>query len=167
MRAGQTQSGRRPLSETLRKVDHIGIAVSDLEAAVAAFTALFGTGPSSVEEVADQKVRTAFFTAGPTDVELLFPTAADSPISNFLAKRGPGIHHICFEVANIEHALAAYRDQGVRLIDETPRLGAHGKRIAFLHPKSTGGILVELCEVPPRPGCDPHPRVPHATNPSA
>jgi len=155
------------VSESLRKVDHIGIAVPDLEAAVAAFTVLFGTGPSSVEEVADQKVRTAFFTAGPTDVELLFPTADDSPISSFLAKRGAGIHHICFEVASIEAALTEYRRQGLRLIDETPRLGAHGKRIAFLHPKSTGGILIELCEVPHRAGCEPHPRAPHAAGPSA
>jgi methylmalonyl-CoA/ethylmalonyl-CoA epimerase len=159
--------GRPGMSEPLRKIDHIGIAVPDLDAAVAAFTALFGSGPDSVEEVAEQKVRTAFFSAGETNVELLFPTAEDSPISSFLAKRGAGIHHICFEVANIERALADYQAQGLRLIDATPRIGAHGKRIAFLHPKSTGGILIELCEVPHRTGCDPHPRTPHAANPSA
>jgi methylmalonyl-CoA/ethylmalonyl-CoA epimerase len=137
------------MMQNLRKVDHIGIAVSDLDAAVETFELLFGAGPDSIEEVPDQKVRTAFFRAGETHIELLHPTAADSPISNFLAKRGPGIHHICFEVADIEAALAAYRSQGVRLIDEEPRLGAHGKRIAFLHPKSTGGILLELCEAAP------------------
>jgi methylmalonyl-CoA/ethylmalonyl-CoA epimerase len=137
----------RVMEEQLRRIDHIGIAVPDLEAAVAAFEQLFGTGPSSIEEVADQKVRTAFFTAGDTDLELLEPTSADSPISNFLAKRGAGIHHVCFEVEDIERALADYRARGVRLIDSTPRIGAHGKRIAFLHPKSTGGILVEICQV--------------------
>lgn len=148
------------MTDKLRRVDHVGIAVPDLDAAVAAFTTLFGTGPESVEDVAEQKVRTAFFTAGDTHVELLWPLSEDSPISNFLAKRGPGLHHICFEVPSIDRALEDYRAAGVRLIDETPRLGAHGKRIAFLHPKSTGGILIEICEVP-RPGCDPHPARPH------
>ena len=151
------------MADKLRRVDHVGIAVPDLEAAVAAFTTLFGAGPESVEDVAEQQVRTAFFAAGETHVELLCPLADDSPISNFLAKRGPGIHHICFEVPSIERALEEYRAAGVRLIDETPRLGAHGKRIAFLHPKSTGGILIEICEVP-RPGCDPHPARPHVAN---
>jgi len=98
---------------------------------------------------------------GETHIELLVPTADDSPISAFLAKRGPGIHHICFEVPNLERALAEYMQQGMRLIDQTPRLGAEGKRIAFLHPKSTSGVLIELCEVPPQRGCDPHPRSPH------
>ena len=130
----------------LRRVDHIGIAVPDLESAVATFTLLFGAGPSSVEEVPEQKVRTAFFTAGDTNLELLVPTAEDSPIAQFLAKRGAGLHHVCLEVEDIEQALAEYKRLGVRLIDETPRIGAHGKRIAFLHPKSTGGILLELCQ---------------------
>lgn len=150
------------MTDALRNVDHIGIAVTDLEAAIATFTTLFGTPPDSVEDVPEQKVRTAFFAAGDTHVELLWPLAEDSPISGFLAKRGAGLHHICFEVANIERALADYRAAGVRLIDETPRIGAHGKRIAFLHPKSTGGILIEICEVPRQTGCDPHPRTPHA-----
>jgi methylmalonyl-CoA/ethylmalonyl-CoA epimerase len=151
------------MPQNLRRVDHVGIAVPDLDAAVQAFSVLFGCGPSSLEEVPDQKVRTAFFTAGETNVELLCPTSDDSPISNFLARRGAGLHHICFEVPNLERALEEYRHQGMRLIDATPRIGAHGKRIAFLHPKSTGGILIELCEVPRRTGCDPHPRSPHAT----
>lgn len=136
------------MSPRLRKVDHIGFAVADLEAAVAAFTTLFGSGPTSIEEVPDQKVRTAFFPAGPTQIELLCPTAPDSPIAGFLEKRGAGIHHVCFEVADLERTLALLRDQGVRVIDAAPRLGAHGKRIAFLHPKSTAGMLVELCEAP-------------------
>jgi len=149
------------MTERLRKVDHVGVAVSDLEAAVAAFTALFGAGPESIEDVPDQKVRTAFFAAGDMHVELLWPLAEDSPISSFLAKRGPGLHHICFEVPNIERALNEYRAAGMRLIDETPRIGAHGKRIAFLHPKSTGGVLIEICEVERQAGCEPHPRSPH------
>jgi methylmalonyl-CoA/ethylmalonyl-CoA epimerase len=151
------------MTQRLRKVDHVGIAVPDLEAAVAAFSALFGHGPDSVEEVPDQQVRTAFFAAGETQIELLHPTSETSPISNFLAKHGAGIHHICFEVPDLERALDDCRRDGMRLIDPEPRLGAHGKRIAFLHPKSTGGILIELCEVPHRAGCEPHPRSPHAT----
>jgi len=150
------------MSERFRKVDHVGIAVSDLDAAVAAFTTLFGTGPSSIEEVPDQRVRTAFFTAGPTNLELLVPTSSDSPLAGFLAKRGAGIHHICLEVPDLERALSEYQAQGLRLIDETPRTGAHGKRIAFLHPKSTGGVLIELCEAVPV-ACAPHPRSPHTT----
>jgi len=154
------------VTEKLRKVDHIGIAVPDLDAAVAAFQALFGSPPSAIEDVPDQKVRTAFFAAGDTHVELLHPLAEDSPIANFLAKRGATIHHICFEVGNLERALEECVQRGLRLIDTTPRVGAHGKRIAFLHPKSTGGILIELCEVPRPRGCDPHPREPHATGPA-
>jgi methylmalonyl-CoA/ethylmalonyl-CoA epimerase len=148
------------MTERIRKLDHVGIAVPDLDAAIAAFTTLFGTGPSSIEEVPDQRVRTAFFTAGPTNLELLVPTSSDSPIAGFLAKRGAGIHHLCFEVPDLERALAEYKAQGLRLIDETPRIGAHGKRIAFLHPKSTGGVLIELCEAVPV-ACAPHPRAPH------
>jgi methylmalonyl-CoA epimerase len=154
------------MPEKLRKVDHIGIAVADLEAAIAAFQALFGAGPSTIEDVPDQKVRTAFFTAGETNVELLHPLADDSPISNFLVKRGPGIHHITFEVANLERALEECVARGLRLIDTAPRQGAHGKRIAFLHPKSTGGILIELCEGARSHGCDPHPREPHGSGPA-
>jgi len=151
------------MADAFRKVDHIGIAVPDLEAAIATFTTLFGAPPDSVADVPDQKVRTAFFAAGDTHVELLWPLSDDSPISAFLAKRGAGLHHICFEVPDIERALADYRAAGIRLIDETPRTGAHGKRIAFLHPKSTAGILIEICEVPRQTGCEPHPRTPHAT----
>jgi len=150
------------MSERFRKVDHVGIAVPDLDAAVATFTTLFGAGPSSIEEVPDQRVRTAFFTAGPTNLELMVPTSSDSPISAFLAKRGAGIHHICLEVSDLERALAEYKAQGLRLVDDIPRTGAHGKRIAFLHPKSTGGVLIELCEAVPA-ACAPHPIAPHTT----
>jgi len=151
------------MPENLRKVDHIGIAVADLGAAVAAFQALFGAGPSAVEDVPGQKVRTVFFAAGETHVELLSPLSEESPISNFLAKRGPGIHHVCFEVGNLERALQECASRGLRLLDATPRQGAGGKRVVFLHPKSTGGILVELSEQPRPRGCDPHPREPHGS----
>lgn len=151
----------RAMSEPIQKIDHVGIAVTDLDEAIRLYTLVFGTGPDSIEDVPDQKVRTAFFRAGESHVELLFPTAADSPIATFLAKRGPGIHHICLAVPDLERALAELKRQGLRLIDETPRQGAHGKRIAFVHPKSTGGVLLELSESP-QPSCAPEPRTPHS-----
>ncbi len=154
------------MSEKVRKVDHIGIAVPDLDAAVAAFQALFGHGPGAVEDVPDQKVRTALFAAGETRIELLHPTSADSPISNFLERRGAALHHVCFEVGNLERALEECAARGLRLIDSEPRIGVEGRRVAFLHPKSTGGILVELTESPRSRGCDPHPREPHAAGPA-
>ena len=147
------------MSERILRIDHIGIAVSNLDAALQLYTVLFGREPDSIEDVEDQKVRTAFFEAGESSVELLYPTADDSPISRFLERRGDGIHHICFTVPNIERALEELRAQGMRLIDETPRTGAHGKRIAFLHPKSMGGVLIELSETPGGT-CPPH-RAPH------
>lgn len=144
------------------RVDHIGIAVADLEEAIRLYTALFGTGPESVEEVPDQSVRTALFRLGETHVELLCPTSEDSPICGFLAKRGAGIHHICLEVPDLERALADAKARGMRLIDEAPRSGARGKRIAFVHPKSTGGVLLEFSETPRGAACTQHPRAPHA-----
>lgn len=129
-----------------KKIDHLGIAVPNLKDAVAFYTQLLGHGPGHEEEVADQKVRAAFFSVGESHFELLEPTAPDSPISKFLAKRGGGIHHICVEVDDIDACLAAYKADGVLLIDPEPRIGAHGKRIAFVHPKSTGGVLLELSQ---------------------
>ena len=128
------------------KIDHIGIAVSDLQEAIARYSGIFGRPPDSQEEVVDQKVRTAFFAAGESHIELLSPTAEDSPIARFLEKRGPGIHHICFAVPDITASLREYEEQGIILVDPHPRPGAHGKRVAFLHPKSTGGVLMELSE---------------------
>jgi methylmalonyl-CoA/ethylmalonyl-CoA epimerase len=130
-----------------KKVDHVAIAVPNLEEAMALYQSLLGKGAEHVEEVADQKVRAAFFGVGETNLELLFPTSPDSPISNFLQKnpRG-GLHHICLSVDNIEAHLEALKKQGVKLIDEKPRVGAHGKLIAFVHPKSTGGVLIELSQ---------------------
>jgi len=144
----------------IQKIDHIGIAVTDLDEAIRLYTLLFGAGPDAIEDVPDQKVRTAFFRAGESQVELLYPTAPDSPIAGFLAKRGPGIHHICLAVANLDRTLMELKQQGLRLIDETPRTGAHGKRIAFVHPKSLAGVLLELSESPAS-ACSPEPRAPH------
>jgi methylmalonyl-CoA/ethylmalonyl-CoA epimerase len=131
-----------------KKVDHVAIAVPNLEEAILLYKNLLGKGPEHIEEVADQKVRAAFFGVGETNLELLFPTSPDSPISNFLEqKKGRGgLHHICLQVTDLERHLEDLKKQGVQLIDETPRIGAHGKRIAFVHPKSTGGVLIELSE---------------------
>lgn len=130
-----------------KKVDHVAIAVKDLDAAVSLYTSLLGKAPEHTEEVTDQKVKAAFFGVGDTNLELLFPTSPDSPISSFLEKnpRG-GLHHICLEVSNLEAHLEELKKQGVVLIDQTPRIGAHNKRIAFVHPKSTNGVLIELSE---------------------
>ncbi len=132
---------------SFKKVDHVAIAVPNLEEAVALYKSLLGKDPEHIEEVADQKVRAAFFGVGDTNLELLFPTASDSHITNFLQKNPKGgLHHICLEVKDIDAHLAKLKAQGVKLIDETPRIGAHNKRIAFVHPKSTGGVLIELSE---------------------
>lgn len=132
---------------SFKNIDHVAIAVPDFDKAVALYKTLLGKGPESVEEVADQKVRAAFFGVDDTNLELLFPTSPESPITNFLQKnpRG-GLHHICLAVTDIEKHLETLKKQGVTLIDEKPRIGAHGKRIAFVHPKSTGGVLIELSE---------------------
>jgi len=149
------------MPERFHKIDHVGIAVPDLDAAIRVYTCLWGAGPVSIEEVPDQKVRTAFFRAGDSHVELLCPTAPDSPIAAFLAKRGGGIHHICLAVHDLERALAELSAQGMALIDAAPRLGAHGKRVAFVHPKALGGVLLELSETP-HTGCTPAPHTPHS-----
>lgn len=138
---------------SFKKVDHIAIAVPDLNEAISLFKNLLKKDPDHIEEVEDQKVRAAFFGIGthendPTNLELLFPTAPDSPISKFLASLNgrSGLHHICLEVSGLEDHLADLKSKGVKLIDEKPRIGAHGKKIAFIHPKSANGILIELSE---------------------
>lgn len=133
-------------SAHIKKIDHLGIAVPNLNDAIALYTSLLGKGPEHIEEVADQKVKAAFFSVGESNLELLEPTAPDSPISKFLEKRGGGIHHLCVEVDDLDACLADYKVQGVTLIDQVPRQGAHGKRVAFVHPKSTGGVLIELSQ---------------------
>ena len=130
----------------LTHIEHIGIAVKDLAAAKKYYEEVFGLSCYAVEEVKDQQVRTAFFKVGQTKIELLESTSPDGPVAKFIEKKGEGIHHIAFAVKNIEKALQETAEKGVRLIDRQPRKGAEGLDIAFLHPKSTFGVLTELCE---------------------
>jgi methylmalonyl-CoA/ethylmalonyl-CoA epimerase len=127
-------------------VEHIGIAVKDLDQAIVLYEKLLGTRCYAVEEVSDQKVRTAFFRVGETKIELLASTAADGPIAAFIEKRGEGIHHIAYAVVGLPTVLKTLEAEGTRLIDREPRMGAEGMQIAFLHPRSTLGVLTELCE---------------------
>lgn len=134
----QEPSRRRP------RIAHIGIAVRDLEAILPFYRDVLGMPETPLDDA--DGARIAGLEAGESLVELLEARAGDSPIARFVEKRGPGIHHVCFAVDDIDGTLARCRAAGIRLIDETPRLGAEGKRIAFLHPSSTGGVLVELSE---------------------
>jgi len=127
-------------------IEHIGIAVRNLEESIRFYEDIFGIKCYAIEEVKDQKVRTAFFKVGQTKIELLESTEPDGPIGKFIEKRGEGVHHIAFEVKNIESVLAETEKKGIQVIDKQPRKGAEGLEIAFLHPKSTFGVLVELCE---------------------
>lgn len=128
------------------KVDHIGIAVKDLEQAKKFYTEVLGMKVMGEEVVEQQKVKVCFIPSGDSEVELLESTAPDGPIAKFIEKNGEGIQHIALRVDNIENALADLKEKGVRLIDEKPRYGAGGASIAFVHPKATGGILLELSE---------------------
>ena len=130
------------------KIDHIGIATNGIDDAARFYLESLGLQIGHVEEVASQKVRVAMLPLGESRVELLEPTSEDSPISRFLAKRGPGIHHIAVRVEDIRASLAKLREKGARLIDEQPRTGAGGCLVAFIHPSSTGGVLLELVEHP-------------------
>ncbi|HEX2343543.1 MAG TPA: methylmalonyl-CoA epimerase [Vicinamibacterales bacterium] len=125
-------------------LDHIGIAVADLEAALRFYRDALGLEIETPEEVASQRVRAHFIPAGEAALELLEATAPDSPIAKYLEKRGPGLHHITLRVDDIDAALAQLKARGVRLIDDRPREGAHGSRVAFIHPASAHGVLVEL-----------------------
>ena len=127
-------------------IDHIGIAVKSIDEALNFWEATLGIKCHGVEEVAQQKVKTAFLPVKDTEIELLEGTSEDSPVAKFIAAKGEGIHHLAIRVDNLEEALAELKEKGVRLIDEKPRCGAGGAKIAFLHPKATGGILLELSE---------------------
>lgn len=129
-----------------KKISHIGIAVENIEAALPFYRDVLGLEFEGTEVVAEQKVKVAFLAIGESRIELLEPTAPDSPVAKFLEKNGPGVHHLAFEVDGLEGRLASLKGEGVRLIDEMPRIGAHHTRIAFLHPKASGGVLTELCE---------------------
>lgn len=130
----------------IEKISHIGIAVKNMEEALSVFQDGIGLEVTSRDEVETQKVRVAFLPVGETRFELLEPTHDDSPIAKYLASRGEGIHHIALKVTNIEESLAKLKEKGVRLVNEEPVPGAHGTRVAFLHPKGTRGVMLELVE---------------------
>ncbi len=130
----------------IRRLDHIGIAVRDLEAAVRIYTEGLGLACDHRETVEDQQVRTAFLPVGETHVELLESLSPEGPIGRFIDKRGEGIHHLCFDVADIREAMAACEKAGLVLIDREPRVGTHNKWVAFVHPRSTHGVLIELSQ---------------------
>ncbi|NOQ23865.1 MAG: methylmalonyl-CoA epimerase [Bacteroidales bacterium] len=127
-------------------IEHIGIAVKNLDESIKYYQDVLGLECYNIEEVKDQKVKTAFFKVGETKIELLESTDPEGPIGKYLEKKGEGIHHIAFAVNNIEEKLKHAEDKGVRLVDSVPRKGAEGLDIAFLHPKSTFGVLTEICE---------------------
>lgn len=128
------------------KLNHLGIAVEDIENALGIWRDALGLESVHTEVVEEQMVRVAMLPVGETRVELLEPTAVESPVAKFIEKRGPGIHHIALEVPDIEASLARLKENGAKLIDETPRIGAEECLIAFVHPKSTGGVLIELVQ---------------------
>ena len=127
-------------------IEHIGIAVKNLEQSIKYYEDVLGLKCYAIEEVADQKVKTAFFMIGQTKIELLEATDSEGPIGKFIEKKGEGMHHIAFAVSNIDNVLIEIESKGIQLIDKKPRKGAEGLDIAFLHPKSTFGVLTELCE---------------------
>ena len=128
------------------KIDHLGIAVNSIDEGKNFWSDVLGLEFEGAETVEEQKVTTAFFPVGESEVELLESTAPDGPVAKFIEKRGAGFQHIAFRVADLDAALKELKEKDIQLIDQTPRIGAGGARIAFLHPKATGGILVELCE---------------------
>ena len=128
------------------KIDHLGIAVNSIDDGKNFWSDVLGLKFEGAETVETQKVTTAFFPVGDSEVELLESTAPDGPVAKFIEKKGTGFQHVAFRVANIEEALQELNDKGIQLIDQVPRIGAGGAKIAFLHPKATGGVLVELCQ---------------------
>ena len=130
----------------LKNIDHIGIAVTNMQESLSFWETSLGIKPHGIQEVPEQKLRTAFLPVGDTEIELLESTSADSSVAKFIEKHGEGLHHIAIRVDNIEVALAELKAKSIQLIDETPRNGAGGTRIAFVSPKSTHGVLLELCE---------------------
>lgn len=130
----------------LKKINHIGIAVNSLEEAILLYRDHLGMTFIGIEEVAEQMVKVAMLQIGESKIELLEPTDPNSPVARFLEKNGPGIHHLAYGVEDVEQAIAKLENDGARMIDRVPRQGAHGTKIAFLHPKSSGGVLTELCQ---------------------
>ncbi|WP_339888825.1 methylmalonyl-CoA epimerase [uncultured Flavobacterium sp.] len=130
----------------MRKIEHIGIAVKDIKVSNQLFEKLFGNPPYKEEEVASEGVKTSFFMNGPNKIELLEATNENSPIAKFLEKKGEGIHHIAFDVEDIESEIVRLQAEGFVLINDKPKKGADNKLVVFLHPKSTNGVLIELCQ---------------------
>lgn len=130
----------------IKKIEHLGIAVTSIEDSVKTFETLLGTNCYKVEEVVSEGVKTAFLQVGESKIELLEATNPDSPIAKYLSKKGHGVHHIAFDTSNIEQEIERLTNEGFELIHKSPKDGADGKIIAFLHPKSTEGILIELCQ---------------------
>jgi len=130
----------------MNKIEHIGIAVTDLKSAGSLYEKLLNTKVYKVEDVRSEHVKTAFLQSGPNKIELLEATSADSPIARFISKKGEGIHHIAFEVDNIEGEMERLKHEGFILLNDTPKPGADNKLVCFVHPKSTNGVLIELCQ---------------------
>ncbi len=128
------------------KIDHIGVAVKSIDESNSFWKDILGLEFEGADTVEEQKVTTAFYPVGDSEIELLESTSPDGPVAKYIDKKGEGMQHIAFRVENIEEALAELKEKGIRLIDETPRIGAGGAQIAFLHPKATNGVLVELCQ---------------------
>lgn len=136
----------------IKRIDHIAIAVHNLEEAAQFYQEVMGLKLSGVEVVAAQKTRVGFFEIGETHIELVQPAAPDSPLVKFLETKGQGIHHLCFEVDDIEAEVRRYMEKGATMVDTKPRPGAHNTKVAFVHPKSSGGVLIELNEFPKKEG---------------
>lgn len=132
----------------LKKINHIAIAVNDLEEAAKFYQNVMGLTLSGVEVVTAQKTKVGFFKIGESNIELVQPAEPDSPLVKYLGTKGPGIHHICFEVDDVEAEVKAFLEKGATMVDQKPRPGAHNTRVAFVHPKSSSGVLIELCELP-------------------
>ncbi len=130
----------------MNKIEHIGIAVKNIDKSNSLFTSLFGKSHYKIEDVLSEGVRTSFFQIGTNKIELLEATNTDSPIAKFIAKKGEGIHHIAFAVTNIEQEIIRLKKEGFTVLNEKPKKGADNKLVAFLHPKSTNGVLIELCQ---------------------
>ena len=132
----------------IKKINHIAIAVKDLDQVTKFYQNTIGLPLSGIEVVAEQKTKVGFFKIGESNIELVQPAEPSSPLDKFLETRGPGIHHICLEVDDIEEEIKSLLDKGVAMIDQKPRWGAHHSRVAFIHPKSSNGVLIELVELP-------------------